>query len=118
MKASQCHQISFGVIPLGFPGAPLAVGINFSSQRKLGNLKGFFAKKKHYRRGNAFGVIPLGFPDAPLAVGINFSSQRKLGNLKGFFAKKKHYRRGNAFGVIPLGFEPRTHTLKVYCSTS
>jgi len=20
--------------------------------------------------------------------------------------------------VIPLGFEPRTHTLKVYCSTS
>ena len=21
-------------------------------------------------------------------------------------------------GVIPLGFEPRTHTLKVYCSTS
>ncbi len=23
-----------------------------------------------------------------------------------------------AFFVIPLGFEPRTHTLKVYCSTS
>ena len=24
----------------------------------------------------------------------------------------------SAFQVIPLGFEPRTHTLKVYCSTS
>ena len=89
MKASQCHQISVGVIPLGFPDAPLAVGINFSPQRKLGNLKDFFAKKKHYRRGNAFGVIPLGFPDPPLAVGINCSSQRKLGNLKDFFAQKE-----------------------------
>ena len=26
--------------------------------------------------------------------------------------------RKPAFFVIPLGFEPRTHTLKVYCSTS
>jgi hypothetical protein len=33
-------------------------------------------------------------------------------------AKKKASPVGDAFLVIPLGFEPRTHTLKVYCSTS
>ncbi len=31
---------------------------------------------------------------------------------------KKSNSFGVAFFVIPLGFEPRTHTLKVYCSTS
>ena len=31
--------------------------------------------------------------------------------------KKKAPEHSGAF-VIPLGFEPRTHTLKVYCSTS
>lgn len=32
--------------------------------------------------------------------------------------KKSPMRLHQAFEVIPLGFEPRTHTLKVYCSTS
>jgi hypothetical protein len=35
-----------------------------------------------------------------------------------FLNKKSRMHLHPAFGVIPLGFEPRTHTLKVYCSTS
>ena len=32
--------------------------------------------------------------------------------------KAPFYFQNGAFAVIPLGFEPRTRTLKVYCSTS
>ncbi len=33
-------------------------------------------------------------------------------------SKQKPQIWSEAFGVIPLGLEPRTHTLKVYCSTN
>jgi hypothetical protein len=29
-----------------------------------------------------------------------------------------NYKALRKFSVIPLGLEPRTHTLKVYCSTN
>ena len=35
-----------------------------------------------------------------------------------FFECKKEKAIISDCLVIPLGFEPRTHTLKVYCSTS
>ena len=35
-----------------------------------------------------------------------------------YINKKKSSLRLDFLKVIPLGLEPRTHTLKVYCSTS
>jgi hypothetical protein len=48
-----------------------------------------------------------------------FSEEKEKGRIQN---EKSLFKRGFLLQdlnfVIPLGFEPRTHTLKVYCSTS
>jgi hypothetical protein len=58
-----------------------------------------------------------GFPPPPQdGASTNFATWA------GLFLKTKEDSRLSSFAckffVIPLGLEPRTHTLKVYCSTS
>jgi len=96
MKASQCHQISVGVIPLGFPDAPLAVGINFSSQRKLGNLKGFFAQKRSKMNDESLPMPPnffwcdsAGIPRCAFGCRDKLLIPAEARQLEGLFCKKR-----------------------------
>ena len=80
--------------------------------RGVRNIEFFlFRLTQIYGKPPGFGLDPVLVLILPLIL--------PLSKLRVDWKRKKHHPLDSAFiRVIRLGFEPRTHTLKVYCSTS
>ena len=123
-KKSNSFGIAFFVIPLGVaqPRNPQTLTLNLPESNPS---RRFCSNPSGTKKATLLELLfcdPAGSGSAPRSPNTNPEPSRIEPIPTLLFESSGHKKKPQsvieAFFVIPLGFEPRTHTLKVYCSTS